>query len=185
VSWPALVWARDQTDVRGASYAVLWVLAAAADDAGVAWPSWRTLARWAHVSTGSLGPALTELECAGLVEVTRGHGRSSNRYRLSGAVAESLEGCGQPASDAVAESHNDAVAESQDFRSDAIWRANGAAAATDYPETQIKTFAGARAHAREADELPRATADERARVAAEVAALRDGLGLRARRDVTR
>jgi DNA-binding PadR family transcriptional regulator len=147
VSWVALNWARDQTKVSGSPYVVLLVLADAADRDGMCWPSRRTLARWAHVSTGSVTRALDVLVSAGLVEVTRGRGRRSNRYRVSGAGTEPLDACGKPASGAGTEP----LAVNGQDRSGAILSRSGAVVAPDYVEP--KELEHLAAHARDGDEL--------------------------------
>lgn len=90
MSWAAYLWARDGTDVKGSTWQVLCALALAADDDGLCWPGMRTLARWAHVSTSTVPPAVERLTAAGLVEVVEvGRRGRANVYRVPVKVSRS------------------------------------------------------------------------------------------------
>lgn len=74
------VWA--DADVKGGTLLVLLALADFANDEGECWPSLDTLAHKARLSRSQTKSTVATLERDGFIEVDRGTGRETSRYRI-------------------------------------------------------------------------------------------------------
>ena len=176
MSWSAIEWAQDATTVRGSTYAVLVVLARFADPvSGECWPGVRAIARRAHVSTATVGPALDRLERAELVElVERGIGTRPSRYRLP-AVASRPDRDATGVSVAIDRDADRAggIGANGQGSSVAISSVSGATVATDTDTSVTESVV--------TDEVARA---RRAELVEQVTGpLREGLGFRSSRAI--
>src|SRR5689334_19668235 len=80
---------RDHSAHDGRALLVLYALFTFADASGEAWPSVKTLARYARVSLRNAGYALVDLQASGEVTVLRKKGpKGTNLYRIEFAAIE-------------------------------------------------------------------------------------------------
>lgn len=83
MSIQAVGWVLEQSESRGFPRLVMIALANHANDTHECWPSQRTIAREAGVSTGMVPKAVAELVDLGEIEIVApGDARRSTRYRL-------------------------------------------------------------------------------------------------------
>jgi DNA-binding transcriptional MocR family regulator len=86
VSIQALSWVLEESESEGLDRLVLLVVANHANDEWRAWPSVRTIAREARVSTNTVGKAIRRLVALGELELERqGDRRRSSTYRMTRA----------------------------------------------------------------------------------------------------
>jgi hypothetical protein len=87
ISVHAVEWVLEQSQAKGISLNVLFVIACHCDPEGYAWPSFDRICKLAHTSRPSVSRALEELEASGEIQVDHSPGRTTNRYFLAGFAA--------------------------------------------------------------------------------------------------